>query len=52
MTYLSTASFVAYLVPFVFLYLRRDLHVVVDADEMRWYERLGFRLPPMYSVPL
>lgn len=51
MTYLSTASFVTYLVPFVGLWMYgADLRVPTDGTRMPWYERLGFRLPPMYPV--
>ena len=49
-TYLSTASFVAYLVPFAFLYWYRGKPSAEDAPP-QWYEKLGFRLPPMYPPP-
>lgn len=49
MTYLGTASFVTYLIPFLFLY-NYDKRRHTDDEPVPWYERLGFRLPPMYPA--
>lgn len=52
MTYLSTASFATYLLPFAFLYWHaRDARRRTDTEPAPWYEHLGFRLPPMYPTP-
>lgn len=47
MTYLSTASFITYLVPFAFLYVRRSGHGARKDGPRTWWEHLGFRLPPL-----
>ncbi|WFD35807.1 hypothetical protein MCUN1_002674 [Malassezia cuniculi] len=52
LTFANTASFVTYLGPFAALYALRGPQTLARADDddeqsaKKWYERLGFRLPP------
>ncbi|WFD06577.1 hypothetical protein MVES1_001929 [Malassezia vespertilionis] len=51
MTYLTTAAFVTYLIPFAILYWRNPRAVGQNlSDTSTWFERLGFYLPPMYPI--
>ncbi|WFD31048.1 hypothetical protein MSPP1_002078 [Malassezia sp. CBS 17886] len=50
-TYLSTASFVTYLVPFAVLAMcRARLDLPERSEERPWWEHLGFYLPPMHPA--